>query len=103
MDVGQLLRPLIDQAGSPPTVDALRQRARRRRRRRWALGGAGLCLGVLAGVAVAARTGPAELRVTTDPNQSLPAPPVPAGWQAVTFGGVQFSVPGGWPVYGDGR
>jgi hypothetical protein len=30
-------------------------------------------------------------------------PPAPEGWQVVTFGTVQFAVPGDWPVYDDNR
>jgi len=30
-------------------------------------------------------------------------PAVPSGWAAVSFAGVRFRVPGGWPVFRDGR
>jgi hypothetical protein len=65
-------------------------------------GGSGLSVSTPTSMSTSTTTTPTTLASTSTTSTTLSAPPTPSGpntAQKVTFGGVQFGVPVGWPVY----
>lgn len=95
VDVRAVLHPLVE-GGSVPPIDELRRRAGiRRRHRRLRLAGLGVVVALLGlGLSLSLDRGDAPVSVAADGQ----VPYVPPGWQAVTYGKLQFAVPADWPV-----